>query len=99
MDRDNDEVPILFELNRKWRRHNERRVVGTFAATNLSVTIIFPEDTFVIGTMSMHILKSDFWMYELLIYIFDVVVFGFIFGLLLLLLVLACVRFYLIRTG
>lgn len=97
--RNNDEISLLFELNRKWRRVDGRAVTGNFMASNLSLTIIFPEDTIVNGTLAIHIFESDIWIYEMMIYIFAVLVVGFIFGMVMMLLVIACIRWYLLRVG
>ena len=57
-------------MMRKWRTQDGKSIVGTFVASNLSLSIIFPEDTLVKGVFSIHIFEDDMWLYEMIISVF-----------------------------
>lgn len=61
-------------MNRRWRRVESRSVVGVFPATNLSLTVIFPEKALVKGQFAIHIFEDDMWLYNLIVSVFVVTV-------------------------
>ena len=74
-----------------------RSVVGTFPATNLSLTVIFPEKALVKGRFAIHIVDEDnaeytLMLVQLLMTLTILAVFGLVFGA-----VKYCVRCYLLR--
>lgn len=90
----------MFEFLRKWRHTgNSNSVSGMYTAESLSISIIFPEDTIVNGTLKLHLVETDRWLTEFMVYTFVFLVLGFVVGVLCLLSCLGCARCFLIRTG
>src|SRR3990167_6241826 len=90
----------LFEFLRKWRHTgNTNSVSGMYTAESLSISIIFPEDTIVNGTLRLHLVETDRWLTEFMVYAFVFIVLSFVVGVLCMLSCLGCARWFLIRTG
>ena len=97
--RNNYEAADMFELTRKWRRMDGNGVSGGFFATNLSLSIIFPEDAYVNGSMIIHIIETDMWIYDVIVYCFLTLIISFVAGIFLFLITIALIRCYYTRTG
>ena len=90
-------MATLYELNRRWRRVESRSVVGTFPATNLSLTIIFPEKALVKGQFVIHIFEDDMWLYNLIISIFVVTMMGLVVSAIFCIAFVSCLKCCFIR--
>ena len=74
-----------------------RSVVGTFPATNLSLTVIFPEKALVKGRFAIHIFEDDIWLYNLIVTIFVVTMMSAILIALFCIFFINCLKCWLLR--
>ena len=90
---------MMIELTTLKRLNNRDSINLQFVASNLSISVLFLEDTLVKGGLEMHLLETDMWIYEVMVYAFAAVILGFIFSLVTILCVMSCIRCILVRTG
>lgn len=69
----------MVEYRRKWRGLRNNRIERALTAANLSLTIIFPEDTLVTGMIVGHFFVTDLWLIDTALYLFSMIVISMVF--------------------
>lgn len=82
----------MFELNRKWHTRRKGIVEGSFSASNLSMSLLFPEDTIITGKLTIHFFISDLWILDYALYGFSLIVIFMIFSTFSFILMIGCLR-------